>query len=113
MPAGITQYVLQGGPCDGRHGDLTPAIDQSGQIICQDYIYKREQPATVSGGREVFKSAGKVPPVSGVGHDAKALQGWGDLRRTMNHGLPTALRHTNKLTNASLRQIRRHRRVKG
>lgn len=112
-----TQIYLQGGPCDGK----TVSADQItgglvGYIKCGGGYYTQADGKTRANGDPIFGYYGKQQPqetVTTLGHDAKALQGWGDLRRTMNHALPTALRRTNKLTSASLRQVRRHRRVRG
>lgn len=111
MP-GITQYVLKGGPCDGKTGNLTPAIDQDGQLTCKQHVYKRVEPAQIKNGREVFADAGPVPkPPAGAGA-AHAHHGWTDIRHSINHTMPAALRASQKSTRAALRSLGRGRKVR-
>jgi hypothetical protein len=112
VPAGITQYVLQGGPCDGNTGDLTPAIDDSGQITCKGGLYKRTSPVQVSGGREVFKFAGKAPTTDGGGGTPHTHSGWNDLRKSFNKHMPRDLRASHRMTSAALRSLSRARKVR-
>lgn len=48
----------------------------------------------------------------GGGKAARAHSGWNDLRRTVNHRLPTALRTSQQNTTAALRSLSRARKVR-
>lgn len=111
--AGVTQYVLSGGPCDGNTGQLTPAIEQSGQLTCSGHIYKITSPVQNQGGREVFKDAGPVPAPKPTGGAPRTHSGWQDLRNSVNHNFPAALRASEKSTAAALRSLSRGRKVRG
>jgi hypothetical protein len=108
---------LQGGPCNGRTVSADQIVGGAvAYIACGGGYYVVGDGKRRPNGDLIFAYSGKAkpgPPSTTIGHDARALQGWGDLRRTINQGLPTALRRTDKLTRASLRQARRHRRVRG
>lgn len=112
MPGGVNTYVLTGGPCDGKIGQLSPSIDQSGQIVCQQHLYKRTNPAQVQGGHEVFKDSGPVPTGPPAGNAAHAHHGWNDLRHSVNHNMPAALRAAQHSTRAALRSLGRGRKVR-
>lgn len=111
MP-GITQYVLSGGPCDGKHGDLTPAIDSSGRIVCKNHVYKRVEPVQVQDAREVFKDSGVVAKPPPTPNAPRAHHGWGDLRHSINHNMPAGLRAAQKSTAAALRELGHGRKVR-
>lgn len=111
MP-GITQYVLQGGPCDGDTGDLDPNIDSTGQLVCKGGLYKRVLPAKVVSGREVFKYAGKADTGGGAVKAAKAHGGWSDVRKSVNRHMPHALSRSQRNTRAALQALHRARRVR-
>lgn len=111
--AGVTQYVLEGGPCNNRTGQLTPAIEQSGQLTCSGHIYKITSPVQNKGGREVFRDAGAVPtppPPPGTPH---ALSGWKALRRSINRDMPKALAASQHSRQAALRSLRGAHKVRG
>ena len=112
MPGGVTQYILRGGPCDGKTGELTPEIAQSGQLQCGGHIYKITSPVQVSGGREVFRDAGKVPPPPSPPKAARAHGGWHDVRRSVNQRMPAALRQSQHSMEAALRELSRGRKVR-
>lgn len=113
MPGGITQYVLRGGPCDGKQGTLTPAIEQSGQLTCNNHIYKITYPVQIDGGREVFKDAGAVPaPKEGVS-TPHTHHGWSDLQHSFNRNMPKSLNGARKYQEAALRSLGRGRKVRG
>lgn len=113
----VDRIYLKGGPCDGK----TVSADEIkgglvATIACGGGFYVLDNGKTRPNGDVIFRYYGKTkpgPPSTTIGHDAHALRGWGHLRRTVNHELPTALRKTNKLTRATLRHLHRHRRVKG
>lgn len=110
--AGVTQYILKGGPCDGRTGQLSPAIDQSGQIDCQGHVYKRDEPVKIDGGREVFADAGAVPappPQPGTPHTHK---GWADLQHSFNVNLHKSLQRSDANTAAAWRSLSRASKVR-
>jgi hypothetical protein len=113
MAGGVTQYVLKGGPCAGNTGTLTPADDQTGEIVCKNHVYKRGNPAVVQGGREVFTDSGVVPPPKKSDNAPKTHKGWNDLRHSLNHNMPAALRSADRSTGAALRNLSRGRKVHG
>lgn len=113
MPGGVTGYILKGGPCDGNKGELTPEIEQSGQLTCQNHVYKITSPVQNDGGREVFRDAGAVPKQQTGVKAAAAHSGWGDIRKSVNHRMPDALRKSQHNTQAALRSLHRGRKVRG
>lgn len=112
MAGGVTTYVLRGGPCDGRIGQLSPAINQSGQLTCQNNIYKREVPAVVSGGHEVFRDAGAVPAPTKSATTPHTHKAWADLQHSVNVNLPNALRNANRSSTHALRALSKASRVR-
>lgn len=48
----------------------------------------------------------------GGGKGAKAHSGWADLRHSVNHNMPQALKHSKQHTDAALRSLSRARKVK-
>lgn len=111
MPAGITQYVLQGGPCDGNTGDLTPAIDSSGRIQCGGHNYDRAEPVQVVGGRELFKDAGAIPAPPKPGVSPRAHKAWAHLQHAVNREWPATLKDSGRMTSAALRALARTHKV--
>ena len=112
MPAGITQYLLKGGPCDGKTGDITSDVATSGQLICGNHVYKVTSPVQVENGREVFKDHGPVPAPPPPPKSAKAHGGWHDVRVSINQHMPKALRTSHHNTQAALRSLSRARKVR-
>lgn len=111
--AGANVYVLKGGPCDGKKGELSPPIDQSGVITCQNHIYKRSSPLQLEGAYEVFNDSGVAPNPSPPVPAPKLHNGWNSLRRTMNRHLPAGIKQARRDTDAALRTLGRMRKVKG
>jgi hypothetical protein len=113
----VDSIYLQGGPCNGRTVSADRIVGGLvAYIACGGGYYVLADGKHRPNGDVIFGYYGKskpAPPSTTIGHDAHALRGWGHLRRTVNHELPTALRKTNKLTRATLRHLHRHRRVKG
>lgn len=109
----VSQYVLKGGPCDGKKGQLTGAIATAGQLTCQNHIYKVELPVQLVSGREVFLDAGPVPKPPPPSTAAHTHHGWQDVRHSVNHNMPAALRAAKQSTDAALRSLGRGRKVRG
>ena len=112
----MANVYLKGGPCDGKS---VPSSEIQGglvaYVVCKgaDYINSgRRRP----NGELIFTySASGVPqpPESGDVHAPHALSAWADLRRTVNHGLPTMLRQVSGLNRATSNALARRRRVRG
>ena len=113
MPGpGITQYVLKGGPCDGKIGTMSPEVEQSGQLTCQDHVYKRTGQLSSGVPREIFQDHGAVPKPKQSVSTPHAHHGWQSLRKSINHTMPSALRKASKSQAAALRSLGRASRVR-
>lgn len=111
MPGVQITYILSGGPCDGKIGQISPSIAQSGEVTCKQHVYKRGDPVVVTGGHVVFKDTGRVQPPPETATAAHTHHGWHDLRVSINHNLPAALRKAKKSQAAALRSLARGRKV--
>ena len=103
------QAYLEGGPCAGTLHTITPAEGDTGTIICKQHVYKVVSPSQLHNGHPVFKDSGKVPapPPPTVLKAPHALGGWKQLRKSINHGMPAALDHSQHVNAASLRSLHR------
>ena len=111
MP-GITEYVLTGGPCDGKTGRLSPQDETLRQIECGGAIYREPNPAKIDSGHLVFRFAGKAPTGTPAAPDAHALHGWHDLSRSLHKRMPATLRAAEKNRQAALRTLNHARKVR-
>jgi hypothetical protein len=112
-----SKVYLQGGPCNGR---LVSANAIVGGLVayikCGGGYYTVDPQGRRHNGHLIFDYAGKEkpgPPGGVLGSDSAALRGWGDLRRQVNTGLPSALNRADRLSQDALRRLRRRRRVRG
>lgn len=110
--AGVTQYILKGGPCDGKTGLLTPEIETTGQLTCQNHIYKITYPVQNDGGREVFKDAGAVPKPKPKTQPTQSLQGWKAIRKSVNVTMRHSLQSSRRSSSSALRSLSRARKVR-
>jgi hypothetical protein len=112
--ATVTAY-LQGGPCDGRTRKLTQAETKSGSLTCGGDLYLFDGGKLRPNGDTIFKDAGKAPPPGPIGTSLaapRAHKGWADMRRSVNHGWPAALRASDHQIRAALRSLGRAHKVK-
>lgn len=110
------QIYLTGGPCNGRtvssdriEGDLVAYIPCGGGYYVVDGTKRRPN------GDLIFRYWGttKPGPPAGPGLNAvQALSGWKALRKSINRGMPDAIRYSQRGTRAALRSLTRARKVK-
>lgn len=107
------KVYLQDGPCQGTTKILTDAEFKSGQTKC--------------GGATYVDTGGYIgrPPVhlfeyqdtggggGGGGYKvpARVHKAWGDLQRSFNHHMPSALKHSRQTVDAGLRTLGHARKV--
>ena len=108
-----TVYLL-GGPCNGQNKHLTQAQYKKGSTTCKGATYVHNPDQVVKGHPIVFDF---LQPETGGGSTSAgsyaphSLKGWGDVRKQVNEGLPTALRKMTKLNRAALSELHRKRKV--
>lgn len=105
---------FEGGPCNGLTVALTDAEYAAGDTsVCQGIVYRRTDPPKLHSGALIYKSTGKQQPGTATQPKAAHLHhGWADLRRSINHNMPAALRRSHKSLSAGLRHVERASRVK-
>ena len=105
---------LEGGPCDGETRKITPAIGDTGVIICKNHKYQTAYPSRHHGGSIVFIDLGAVPvtPPPSIGKNAKLHKGFADLQHSVNRNLPKSLKAAERSVSAGLRSIARARKVR-
>ena len=102
---------LDGGPCNGKIVHLTKAQLDTGKWTCggKEYDFDPTLSATVNG--FVYEAGG----ATGGGSNIPATgvhKGWSDLRRSLNHKMPTALAKSAKMDAAALRKLEHARKVR-
>lgn len=109
----MADAYLVGGPCDGTTHTITAAEADQGEIVCKGGLYKNPYTGQHHNGDLVFKYAGKANTTGGAIKAAKAHHGWADVRKSVNHHMPAALRKSQHNTQAALRSLHRGRKVRG
>lgn len=112
MPGQVPTYLLVGGPCDGKIGQISPQISTARQLICQNHVYKEGDPPVLQGGHVLFKDAGKVPKPNDNVPSPRAHRGWHSLSRTLNKRWHPTITQVQRDTRAALHAMGRGRKVK-
>lgn len=104
---------LEGGKCDGVRHKITSGERTYGSIECRGGLYVITVPAKLHHGDRIFKYAGKAinPGTTGTLDAPQALKGWQALRKSINKGMPATLAHSQRVNKATLRTLRRARKV--
>ena len=86
----------------------------AGEIDCKGGIYKPAKPPKLHNSDPVFTYRGLVnpPPPSQNLKAPHALGGWKQLRKSINHGMPDTLAHSQHVNAATLRTLHRARKVR-
>lgn len=104
-------YILSGGPCDGKVGQITSSTASSGQLVCQQHLYKRGNPPVITGGHVVFKDAGVVAKPPPAVPAPKFHSGWHHLSRTMHTQWSQSVSEARRNTREALRTVGGGRKV--
>lgn len=109
--AADTAY-LEGGPCDGVTRKITAAESDSGTIDCKGGEYLNDNGKQRPNGDIIFKYNGPVASSGNAVKAARAHGGWADLRHSLNHDWPRAMRAAERNQRAALRSLSHSRKVK-
>lgn len=108
-----TTVALVGGPCDGETVRISDATLASGHLTCKGATYTRLRQVQ-TGGHITFGSNAPTPAPGGSPSAPSIFQSnvyrsWGDIERSVNRGLPTAL-HRITVSQTRLLQALAHKR---
>ena len=108
----MANVYLKGGPCNGKTRTLTPAEADTGELVCKSSLYKNPETGAHHNGAIVFDYAGVAPGQGATVKAAHAHSGWRDVRHSVNHNMPGALRRSEKHMAAALRSLSHARKVR-
>jgi len=111
VPGPASTYYLQGGPCDGKTGQLSPAQEQSQQVICKNSVYKEDATDNTRRPDIVFRYAGKVPAPGGGVKAPHVHTGYAAIQHVTNKKWDPAIVNSRKYAQAALRKLAKARRV--
>lgn len=109
--ANVTVY-LQGGPCNGATRKVPAGEVSSFPIICKGAEYLYDHGKKRPNGDFIFLYGGPTAGAGGGITASRAHHGWADVRHSLNHVMPGALRASETRTRAALRSLSRARKVK-
>lgn len=107
------EYLLSGGPCDGKTLKLNSSFKTTGIVYCGGAQYEVNRFTSnpvfcvYIQGSEASASASDPTLAALAAHAPKTLSGWGDLRQSINKRLPTALNKAAKMNRQTLAAIGR------
>lgn len=108
-----TTVALVGGPCDGQEKTIDDATLQAGHLTCGGRLYTRTDAIHVGDLITFATSDAIAKATSGAGPNAifqsNVYKSWGDIQRSANRNLPTAL-HRIQVSQTLLLQALTHKR---